>query len=162
VLLREVIGHARTTGDVYSLAMALADLGFLRAQQGDIEEGIRQLEEHVDLLEQSRQPWRSHEMQASGAPGHALWRVGRADDARSRAASHVRDWWSQHRSDPTIPRLCDALGQEQLEAAMEEGSQLSVDDAVALAQRGRGPRRRPSSGWQSLTPTELQVVELVA
>ena len=27
---------------------------------------------------------------------------------------------------------------------------------------GRGARQRPASGWDSLTPTELKVVELVA
>ena len=38
---------------------------------------------------------------------------------------------------------------------------MSVDDAAAYASRGRGARKRPSSGWRSLTPTELRVVELV-
>ena len=42
-----------------------------------------------------------------------------------------------------------------------EGSRLSLDEAVAFAMRSRGTRRRPSTGWASLTPTELQVVELV-
>jgi DNA-binding CsgD family transcriptional regulator len=35
-----------------------------------------------------------------------------------------------------------------------------VSDAVALAQRSRGPRGRPSHGWASLTPTEQSVVAL--
>ena len=30
------------------------------------------------------------------------------------------------------------------------------------ARRGRGPRRRPTLGWESLTPTELEVAKLVA
>ena len=34
--------------------------------------------------------------------------------------------------------------------------------AVAYAQRARGPRHRPHSGWDSLTPTERQVIALVA
>ena len=38
---------------------------------------------------------------------------------------------------------------------------MSTDDAIAYAQRGRGERKRPSSGWASLTPTELDVVRLV-
>jgi DNA-binding CsgD family transcriptional regulator len=29
-------------------------------------------------------------------------------------------------------------------------------------QRGRGERKRPSSGWASLTPTELDVARLVS
>jgi DNA-binding NarL/FixJ family response regulator len=35
-------------------------------------------------------------------------------------------------------------------------------DAVALAQRGRGQRGRPTLGWESLTPTEAKVADLVA
>ncbi len=33
---------------------------------------------------------------------------------------------------------------------------------MAYAARGRGERKRPSTGWASLTPSELQVVRLVA
>ncbi|HMK10125.1 MAG TPA: LuxR C-terminal-related transcriptional regulator, partial [Acidimicrobiales bacterium] len=35
-------------------------------------------------------------------------------------------------------------------------------EAAAYAQRGRGKRGRSSSGWSSLTPTEQEVVRLVA
>ena len=35
------------------------------------------------------------------------------------------------------------------------------NEAIAYAQRGRGERKRPSTGWASLTPTELDVVRLV-
>jgi DNA-binding CsgD family transcriptional regulator len=38
---------------------------------------------------------------------------------------------------------------------------LSTEDAIAYVQRGRGERKRPSTGWASLTPTELDVVRLV-
>jgi DNA-binding CsgD family transcriptional regulator len=38
---------------------------------------------------------------------------------------------------------------------------LSAVEALAYAQRGRGERKRPLSGWESLTPTELDVVRLV-
>ena len=43
-----------------------------------------------------------------------------------------------------------------------EGAALSTDEAIAYALRGRGERKRPSTGWESLTPTELDVVRLVA
>ena len=33
---------------------------------------------------------------------------------------------------------------------------LSTDEAIAYAQRGRGERKRPTSGWASLTPTETR------
>jgi len=46
--------------------------------------------------------------------------------------------------------------------AWDEGSKLSLEDAIAFASRGWGPRNRPQAGWDALTPTELKVVELVA
>ena len=56
----------------------------------------------------------------------------------------------------------EATGQETFAAARAEGRRLDLDDAVAYALRARGERKRPSSGWASLTPTERQVVEQVA
>ncbi|TDE00160.1 LuxR C-terminal-related transcriptional regulator [Jiangella asiatica] len=45
-------------------------------------------------------------------------------------------------------------------ALVERGEAMSLPDAVAYAARARGPRRRPDSGWESLTPTERSVVDL--
>jgi DNA-binding CsgD family transcriptional regulator len=56
----------------------------------------------------------------------------------------------------------DALDDEAFQKAWDEGAGLDWRQAVAYAQRGRGERKRPSSGWDSLTPTERQVVDLVA
>jgi DNA-binding CsgD family transcriptional regulator len=53
------------------------------------------------------------------------------------------------------------LGDNDFQAAWAEGAALSVTEAIAYAQRGRGERKRPASGWASLTPTELDVVRLV-
>jgi len=36
------------------------------------------------------------------------------------------------------------------------------EEAIAYAQRGRGERKRPASGWASLTPAERDVVRLVS
>jgi DNA-binding CsgD family transcriptional regulator len=47
-------------------------------------------------------------------------------------------------------------------ACWDAGGELSLSDAVAYARRGRGERRRPTIGWASLTPVELDVVQLVA
>jgi len=55
----------------------------------------------------------------------------------------------------------DALRAKVGTAAIEEGARLSLDDAIAYARRGRGERGRPASGWDSLTPAEQRVVELV-
>ena len=56
----------------------------------------------------------------------------------------------------------DALGDKEFEAAWAEGAALSTEEAIAYAQRGRGQRKRPTSGWASLTPTERDVVRLVS
>jgi DNA-binding CsgD family transcriptional regulator len=54
------------------------------------------------------------------------------------------------------------LGQNDFDIAWNEGFALSTEEAIAYAQRGRGERKRPASGWKSLTPTELNVVRLTA
>ena len=54
-----------------------------------------------------------------------------------------------------------ALGAAEFEEAWAAGAALSLDDAIAYARRGRGHRKRPTHGWESLTPTELQVIDLV-
>ncbi|MGQ0465355.1 MAG: response regulator transcription factor [Sporichthyaceae bacterium] len=56
----------------------------------------------------------------------------------------------------------DALGAEAFDAAWAEGGKLSADEAVAYATRARGERGRPSFGWASLTPTELDVARQAA
>ena len=53
------------------------------------------------------------------------------------------------------------MGEADFETAWTEGAALSTEEAIAYAQRGRGDRKRPSSGWASLTPTELNVAKLV-
>jgi DNA-binding NarL/FixJ family response regulator len=60
-----------------------------------------------------------------------------------------------------VAALRNALSDSEFNSAWDEGSALSAGEAVAYAQRGRGERKRPSSGWGSLTPTELDVVRLV-
>lgn len=56
----------------------------------------------------------------------------------------------------------ESLGSNVFEEATAEGAALSTAEAIAYAQRGRGERKRPSNGWASLTPTELDVVRLVS
>ena len=55
-----------------------------------------------------------------------------------------------------------ALGVEQVAVLVDEGGELSLTEAAAYASRSRGERGRPSFGWDSLTPTELEVVRRVA
>jgi DNA-binding CsgD family transcriptional regulator len=61
----------------------------------------------------------------------------------------------------TVAASRDAMGANAFNTAWAEGAAMSTREAIAYAQRGRGERKRPSSGWASLTPTELDVVRLV-
>jgi predicted ATPase/DNA-binding CsgD family transcriptional regulator len=61
----------------------------------------------------------------------------------------------------TIGRLRESLG-DQFRGAWSEGAKLSLEEAAAFARRSRGARGRPSTGWASITPTELDVIRLVA
>jgi DNA-binding CsgD family transcriptional regulator len=62
----------------------------------------------------------------------------------------------------SVAVLRDAMGEKDFESAWAEGAGLSTDEAIAYAQRRRGERKRPTSGWASLTPTERDVVRLVS
>jgi DNA-binding CsgD family transcriptional regulator len=61
----------------------------------------------------------------------------------------------------SVAALRDAMNDNDFESAWAEGAALSTVEAIAYAKRGRGERKRPTSGWASLTPTELDVVRLV-
>jgi DNA-binding CsgD family transcriptional regulator/tetratricopeptide (TPR) repeat protein len=73
-----------------------------------------------------------------------------------RAAHQQRD------CDAAAAGLRLALGGAAFDEAAAEGARLTLDEAVAYARRARGRRSRPSTGWASLTPTEREVVRLVA
>jgi predicted ATPase/class 3 adenylate cyclase/DNA-binding CsgD family transcriptional regulator len=61
----------------------------------------------------------------------------------------------------SVASLRNTMGQDDFDVGWAEGDALSTEEAIAYAQRGRGQRKRPTSGWASLTPTELNVLRLV-
>src|SRR5262249_15401859 len=61
----------------------------------------------------------------------------------------------------SVAALRDAIGEDAVATAWVEGAALTEEEAIAYAQRGRGARKRPDSGWESLTPAERDVVRLV-
>jgi predicted ATPase/class 3 adenylate cyclase/DNA-binding CsgD family transcriptional regulator len=62
----------------------------------------------------------------------------------------------------SVAAVREALNDNDFDSAWDEGAALSVEEVIAYARRGRGERKRPTSGWASLTPTERDVVGLVA
>ena len=51
---------------------------------------------------------------------------------------------------------------ERLEAAWDLARAAGRQRALGIRPGRRGPRQRPRSGWESLTGTELKVLQLVA
>ena len=100
---------------------------------------------------------------AAGLESHeeAARLLGAAD--RARGDLGVMRWSTeQERSDALAQRLRQALGDDALTVACAAGGALSLDEAIAYVRRARGARRRPSGGWESLTPTELEIVRHAA
>ncbi|MBB5160421.1 LuxR C-terminal-related transcriptional regulator [Mycobacterium sp. AZCC_0083] len=56
----------------------------------------------------------------------------------------------------------NVMGNNDFDEAFAEGCALSTRDAIAYAQRGKGQRKRPRTGWASLTPAERDVLRLVS
>jgi ATP/maltotriose-dependent transcriptional regulator MalT len=62
----------------------------------------------------------------------------------------------------SVAALRNTMGQADFESTWAEGASMSTEEAIAYAQRGRGQRKRPTTGWASFTPTERDVVRLVS
>ena len=97
----------------------------------------------------------------AGSHREAARLFGAAEAIRQRMGS-VRIKIYDAGSQASMAALRDALGEADFESAWAEGVAMSADEAIAYAQRGRGQRKRPATGWPSLTPTERDVVRLVS
>jgi predicted ATPase/class 3 adenylate cyclase/DNA-binding CsgD family transcriptional regulator len=87
--------------------------------------------------------------------------VGAAEAVRQHTGEVPYEIHRAH-SEVLLAALRDAMGQNDFDTARAEGAGLSTEEAIAYAQRGRGERKRPSTGWGALTPTERNVVRLVS
>ncbi len=150
------------------LMLGLASLfeGVVALLAGDPERG-------ADAARTALQRWRGqpydiHVLQAldvvawasaaggdSTTAGRLLAITDRTRAERGWAVSAAESAW--HSS--AIAAISDTTAAEVGEAS---AAGVSVDDAVTAALRARGARLRPATGWPSLTPTEREVVALVA
>ncbi len=86
--------------------------------------------------------------------------LGAADAARRHGgAARFKVYDAEY--DAFMTALREAMGHNEFDDAWAEGAALSTEGAIAYAQRGRGERKRPATGWDSLTPAEREVVRLV-
>jgi predicted ATPase/DNA-binding CsgD family transcriptional regulator len=165
----EAKATAERLGNQFAATFARLTLGRLAAARGDWTVARQHALAHLDACAEG-----GHTTYVPGcldALGEVAAGLGSDRDAvRLFAAAHrvradigsVRvppeeDHWAAIDS-----RLRETLGRGAYEQARVEGAELTIDDALEWARRARGPRRRPSHGWEALTPTEARVAELVA
>ncbi len=98
---------------------------------------------------------------SAGANREAGRLFGAADAVRDRTG-YIRFKIYDADYDASVAALRKAMGENEFREAWAEGEAMSIDEAIAYAQRGRGERKRPSNGWESLTPAEINVVKLVS
>jgi len=98
---------------------------------------------------------------ANTNPEHAARLFGAADSMRQRhGEARFKVFQAAH--DASLQRAREALGHTAFDDAWTEGKALTTAEAISYAQRGRGARGRPANGWESLTPSERDVVRLVS
>jgi predicted ATPase/DNA-binding CsgD family transcriptional regulator len=87
-----------------------------------------------------------------------------AADATRRALQYLTPGFTANRQAAAraASQAHHILGDERFTQAWKQGEVLTLDDAVAYATRKGGGRKRPATGWASLTPAELEVVRLVS
>lgn len=87
-------------------------------------------------------------------------RILGAVDAFRRQTGVVRFPMYNGPYEESVAALRAAMSPEDFATAWDEGTRLSADEVIAYIQRGRGERRRSTSGWDSITRAELDVVKL--
>jgi ATP/maltotriose-dependent transcriptional regulator MalT len=96
----------------------------------------------------------------AGSAAEGLRLLAAGDALRSRIGQR-RLPAGQARFEADVKAAATVL-EQAFDDAWTAGAALSWEEAAAYAQRARGERRRPTFGWDSLTPTELEVVRLAA
>jgi DNA-binding CsgD family transcriptional regulator/tetratricopeptide (TPR) repeat protein len=87
--------------------------------------------------------------------------LGAAERSRQEVG-RIRWGGEQATVEALADRLRGELGASAFAEALAQGKEIGTDQALAWLSRTRGSRKRPSGGWESLTPTELQAVGFAA
>jgi len=166
--LDEAESLARATGLTWIVGRASRVRGKLLALQGDLREAEslahealtfgREAGDQIGLVDALELLARLVAELNSPREAARLWAA--AESMRA-GLGYRRFPVEQGPYEAAVASAKEALGPEQFAAAWAEGANLSGGEAIAYAARGRGERKRPSTGWASLTPSELEVVRLV-
>lgn len=98
---------------------------------------------------------------AVGSFDEAARLLGAVDAVRGRMGA-ARFSVHQANYEAVVATVRAALGDDEFDRAWADGAGLPTEEAIAYVRRGRGQRKRPTTGWAALTPTELDVVKLVS
>jgi DNA-binding CsgD family transcriptional regulator len=161
--------HARQQGNPAFEAQALRELAHLARLDGELDAADDLAHAGLELSAGTPMPpdLAGHLDAVAGVAAaeesyEEAARLLAAAEALRRRVGSVPLSWDRAGRDADVEAARQALGPEAFAAAWAEGEALSAGDAVAYAQRGRGERKRPSTGWAGLTPTEREVVRLLA
>jgi DNA-binding CsgD family transcriptional regulator len=150
-------------------AIALSVRALIAAAQGEQEQAERDAHEALTVAARTQIHLRVPDTleclarlaAEGGNHAYAARLLGAAQGIRQRVGQ-IRLPLYQAGYDVVAAAVQEALGENDFDAARAEGAALPIEEAITYAQRGRGERKRPTSGWGALTPMELDVVRLVA
>jgi predicted ATPase/DNA-binding CsgD family transcriptional regulator len=169
ILFDEAVTVAQKAEEKTATAHATYQLAELERAEGNLDRAVSLHHDAVRMSEAiGDRPGVAAGLEALA--GLALARGGSDHAARLFAAAEglrAAGGWTRpvRHGDPydgDLARLHTELAAEQLSALWAEGAALGLEEAVAYATRGRGGRARATTGFEALTPTEHDVVKLVA
>lgn len=166
---RWLLAHARTGRNEYLEAIADHLLGRLALEQGEVTKAEGHLHEALAIA--TRRDFRmqtlnsleslAHVAALSRSPAEAARLLAAVRSARELSGivrwPEEREVWARVEAD-----MLAELGEEDFATFWAEGAALPIPAAVDYATRARGKRARPLRGWESLTPTELEVLRHIA
>ncbi len=162
----EATAVAQVNGDRQAVAAASLGLANLARSQGPVERARSLCHQALSLQEEIGDlPGLATSLELLAAlcgPGPDGVRLFGAAQALRDAGGYARPPGSATDYDRDLTTAGGALDLHERALAWDEGRSLSVGEAVAYASRGRGVRRRPATGWASLTPAEHDVALLAA
>jgi DNA-binding CsgD family transcriptional regulator len=175
--LRRGLVIAQDSGNRYTETLLAANLARLEAEHGD---PLAALEYSAVAIRTFHDAGNTTMIRGPLGTLAALFdRLGRSEPAATIAGFAVNPYTAVAVPElsTAIAHLRDVLGDQTYESLAHAGETMTTSAIVnyvyahidqarteleTSAQRGRGERKRPTSGWASLTPTECDVVLLVS
>ena len=163
----QAAGHAAECGLAADAARARHHLGRLAWMTGDLASAVNSCHEALaGQLETGDCLGLAETLETLGGLLIDEGRAGRGlpllAAARRPGAAGFSGPAGGGRPDRGLGRIRARVSRRAGGACVGPRCRAQLQEAAAMARRGRGPRRRPAFGWPSLTPAERNVADLVA